>query len=114
MFKIYGEIYTIDIQPTKIDITSDIPSLKEVHIIANPGEDFSIFDLGPAIVEDITMLAENIKVGEFYYPQGCLRIKQKAGKWVEVTIRAPRQRPTDPIDSGPQIHFIRDYVMKYE
>lgn len=114
MFKIYGEIYTIDIQPTKIDITSGIPSLKEVHIIANPGEDFSLFDLGPAIVDDITMLAENIKVGEFNYPKGCLRIKQNAGKWVEITLRAPRQRPTDPIDSGPQIHYIKDYVMKYE
>ena len=114
MFCIIGEIYNIQIQHTLISITTEISGLKNVFIEANENEDFSIFDLGPAIADNITMSCERAQIGEFYYPNACITIKQRAGKDIEVLIRLPRTRKTDPIDSGRQIHYIKDYVVKYQ
>ena len=114
MFCIKGEIYYIKIEPTLISITTEISGLKDVFIEANENEDFSLFDLGPAITDRITMTCARAQIGEFYYPNACFSINQKAGKSVEILIRLPRSKKTDPIDSGRQIHFIKDYVIKYE
>ena len=114
MFKILGEVYTFDIQHNKIEISSEYSGMEHVLITASEQEDFSIFDLGPAIARDITMSCENMYVGKYNYPHGTFRILQNPGKSVLVELRVPRANPTDPIDSGRIFLTIKDYVKKYE
>ena len=57
MFVVKGEIYTFTFEPEKITIHSDISGMHEVSIESNYNEDFSIFDLGPAITDDVEIPA---------------------------------------------------------
>lgn len=114
MLKIYGEVYTFDIQHDRIDITSKYSGMQEVHIEAKPEEDFSVFDLGPAIANDVLICCKTAYIGEFNYPNACLHIIQKAGNSIVLDIHLPRGNKSEPIDSGRIILTIRDYVNKYE
>ena len=76
MFKVYGEIYTFDIKHETIDITSIYSGMHNIHIDANPEEDFSVFDLGPAIANDIKICCQTITIDNSSYSNACLHVVQ--------------------------------------
>ena len=108
------ELYDIDIGPFVIKMTPKISSLKEVTIQSNGGEDFTIFELGPAIADNVVMQANSFNMGEIKQLDVCLEIVQKAGKWISITVRKGRAHHNDPVNSGEVIFTIKDYVIKFE
>ncbi len=114
MVNIDGELYKIQIEHNRIQVQGKVPSLKSIDITAMPDEDFSIFDLGPAISGHIIIQAGNTIIGSDNYPNSCLIVNQKPGSYFEMTIKSQRARDTDPVDSGNTIHFFKDYIIKYE
>ena len=113
MITIQGELYDFLIEHDKISISSKIPSLMPIQIFSNPEEDFSIFDLGPAIVGDIKMQAASCTIGNAIYENICLCVQQVPGKYVQFIIKHQRENQDDPIDSGATIQTLRDYIVKY-
>lgn len=113
MVQIFGELYYIQIDHDKITATPKVTSLPAISAEANPEEDFSVFDLGPAIASSIKMQTGLCKVGLNAYAHACIDVEQKAGDYIIMTIRQPRTNDTDPVDSGAVIHVFKDYVVKY-
>ena len=115
MMKIKGELYNISIEHEKIEITPiSVTSLVSITMEANPGEDFSIFDLGPAIAAHVVMQTGRCTIGNAVYPNTCIVVDQKAGQWIMIDIKKPRASRDLPVDSGDTIHVMKEYVMKYE
>ena len=115
MVKIKGELYDILIEPLKITITPiSVPSLPSIIIYGTENEDFSIFNLGPAIINHIAMQTGNCIIGSTIYEKTCLVVDQKPGQWIMFDINQPRSSKYDPIDSGQTIHIVKEYIMKYE
>lgn len=111
---IYGELYTFNIEPYRFDITPKVPTLSSVSMEAIGNEDFSIFELGPVIVDNITFQATGCTIGDHNYGKVCVNVIQHNGKYIIVTFRHPRANETDPVDSGEVITAIKDYVIRFE
>ena len=115
MVKIKGELYNITIEHERIEISPiSVPSLVSIVMEANPGEDFSIFDLGPAIAGHVVMQTGRCMIGNSIYPNTCIVVDQKPGEWIMIDIKQPRASRDVPVDSGATIHVMKEYIMKYE
>jgi len=115
MVKIKGELYNITIEHEKIEIIpATISTLVSIVIEANPEEDFSIFDLGPAIASHVVMQTGKCTIGNAVYPNTCIVIDQKAGDWIVIDIKKPRASRDVPVDSGDTIYVMKEYIVKYE
>ena len=114
MFVVKGEIYTFTFEPEKITIHSDISGMHEVSIESNYNEDFSIFDLGPAITDDVEILAASAKIDASTKNNVYLHVIQAPGDFIKFEIKTqPADIQTDPLDSGTRLLYIKDYVRGY-
>lgn len=114
MYIVYGDVYTFTFTPELITIKSPIHGLKDIEIVANHDEDFSIFDLGPHIAEDVEMLAASVKIGVSRRNNVYLHVWQAAGNYIKIEIKTQPSDPrTQPIDSGDRLEYIKDYVRTY-
>ena len=113
MTKIKGETYNITIDTNTISLEPIVQNLPLISVNANEQEDFSIFDLGPAIVNHIVIQVANCTINDTIYQGSCLVIDQEAGNYIQIVFREPRTNRTHPIDSGNIIYTFKDYVVKY-
>lgn len=115
MVKIKGELYNITIEPLKISIEPiSIQSLPTIVINGTSEEDFSIFDLGPAIINHIILQTGRCTIDNAIYEKTCVVIDQNPGHWILINIKQPRQSLDLPVDSGDTIHIMKEYIVKYE
>lgn len=111
---IYGELYTYVITPTYFSCYPKWVTMKPVILESNSDEDFSIFELGPAIVQKIEMMVNDVEIGNEKYNGYCLEVEQKAGQYIILRIRKPRTDSSQPLASGEIVWQFKDYVVKYE
>lgn len=114
MYIVHGEIYTFTFDAEHITIESDIPKMHKIELESNNNEDFSIFDLGPAIADDIEILAAWAKIDAATRNNVYLHVIQSPGEFIKIDIRKqPVDIHTDPLDSGERLFFLKDYVRTY-
>ncbi len=114
MYVVHGEVYTFTFETEKIDISSSIPNTFKIHIEAKYNEDFSVFDLGPYVANDVEMFAAIANINDVEYSNVYIHIRQSAGNYISIDIRErPINFHTDPINSGGQICYLKDYVNSY-
>ena len=111
---IYGELYTFAIEMYTFDIEPKFTGMQSINMTAAGDEDFSIFELGPVIVDNIKMRVATCIINGVTFNDACIEVEQYKGQWIQVTIRSKRLHDTDPIDSGEVIAIIKDYVVKFE
>lgn len=113
---IYGELHIFKMEPFVIEVEPKIPSLDTLRITANDGEDFSIFELGPAIANNVIMQANSCTINNSDTPINdiCLQVIQNPGRTIDIIIRAGRENHDDPVDSGEILYVLKDYVIKFE
>ena len=112
MYKVQGEVYTFTFEPDQITIHSDFVGVRDVTILKNDDEDFSIFDLGPYIAGDVEMFAKTAKIGASTRNNVYLHVTQNPAGFIRVDIRKQPASSSDPIDSGERLHFIKDFIVK--
>ena len=111
---IYGELYTYVITPTYFSCYPQWVTMQPVVLESNSDEDFSIFELGPAIVQKIEMMVNDVQIGNEKYNGYCFEVEQKPGKYILLRIRKPRENSSQPLASGEIVWQFKDYVIKYE
>ena len=111
MYVVHGEIYTFTFEPETITIDSKIGGTDKIVLDSYIDEDFSIFDLGPHIADDIQILANSCTINGETTHNVFLHVKQSAGNFIKVEIKTqPADVRTEPIDSGTRIHYMKDYI----
>ena len=114
MYVVHGEIYTFTFEAETITIKSDIGGTDKITLDSYVDEDFSIFDLGPYVADDVKMLANSCTINGTTTNNVFLHVQQSAGNYIKLEIKTqPADVRTDPIDSGTRLHFMKDYVRTY-
>ena len=111
MYVVHGEIYTFTFEAEHITIKSEIPGMHTVEIESNYNEDFSIFDLGPYVTDNVEILAAYAKIDDSTKNNVYLHVIQSPGNFIKIEIkRQPADIQTDPIDSGERLFYLKDYI----
>ena len=111
---IYCELYTIEITNELFLIKPKIDTLDTITLKANEGEDFSLFELGPAIASNVIMQTNKATIGNAVFDHVCLEVVQNPGHFISITIRQARPNRSVPVNSGEVITVIKDYMIKFE
>jgi hypothetical protein len=111
---IYGELYTFRIEMFVFEADPKFSNMQTITMTAAGDEDFSIFELGPIIVNNIKMHVASCTINTTTYNDACIEVEQYKGQWIQITVRRARANPSDPIDSGEILAVVKDYIVRFE